>query len=202
MGLFLLIGLFCLLAVIGFFATGRPFKFAFGGIVLLIATVFVLLIIIVIWTMAAPCSAPFTDHSSAYCRNQTSTLTSNPAQIVPTSQVTTAVPSTGVLPTVVGQCDGTTITQIGTRLTDGSTGNPIPGTGSAIWYADGGYQVSYDTVQGIADSQIGDHVNLCLVSIPTNCPIGDNRGRVYQATNLRTGENWEASDAEHSCGGA
>jgi hypothetical protein len=125
-----------------------------------------------------------------------------PTAPAPINQAATVVPSTGILPTVVGQCDGTTNTQIGTRLTDGSTGNPIPGTGSAIWYADGGYQVSYDTVQGIADSQIGDHVNLCLVSIPTNCPIGDNRGRVYQATNLRTGENWEASDAEHSCGGA
>ena len=192
-------------SVIGFFATGRPFKFAFGGIVFLVAVVFVLLIVVVIWTLAAPCSAPFTDHSSTYCRNQASTptSTSDSTQTAPTTNKTnTAAPSTGALPTVVGQCDGTTISQIGTRLTDGATGNPIPGTGSAIWYADGGYQVSYDTIQGIIDSQIGDQVSLCLVSIPDNCPPGDNRGRVYQATNLRTGENWEASDAEHSCGGA
>jgi hypothetical protein len=125
-----------------------------------------------------------------------------PATQTTINQVTAPVVSTGVLPTMVGQCDSTTVTQIGTRLTDGSTGNPIPGTGSAIWYADGGYQVSYDTIQGVSNSQVGDRTNLCLVSIPANCPPGDNRGRVYQATNLRTNESWEASDAEHSCGGA
>ena len=70
MALPLLIGLFCLLAVIGFFATGHPFKFALGGIVALIALAFVLIAVIVVWTMAAPCSAPFADHSSVYCQNQ------------------------------------------------------------------------------------------------------------------------------------
>jgi cytochrome c oxidase assembly factor CtaG len=70
MGWFLLIGLFCLLAVIGYFITGRPLSFAVGGIVLLAAIVFVLFVILVIWSMTAPCSAPFADHSSAYCQNQ------------------------------------------------------------------------------------------------------------------------------------
>lgn len=161
---------------------------------------FALLAIVVIWTIAAPCSAPFTDHNSTQCQAQGSTSIA-PSQPVEEQTVQTPTQS-GVLPSVVGQCDSTTVTQIGTRLTDGSTGSPIPGSGSAIWYRDGGYQVSYDSIQGVTDSQIGDHINLCLVSIPTNCPAGDNRGRVYQATNLRTNENWEASDAEHSCGGA
>ena len=26
--------------------------------------------------------------------------------------------------------------------------------------------------------------------------------KVYRATNLRTGESWEAPDSQHSCGGA
>jgi hypothetical protein len=67
MTLFLIVGIFCVLAVIGFFITGRPFKFAIGGIVFLIALVFVSLVVIVIWTVSAPCSAPFTDHNSASC---------------------------------------------------------------------------------------------------------------------------------------
>ncbi len=107
-----------------------------------------------------------------------------------------AAASTGVLPTKVGQCDGTTISQIGTRLQN------VAGSGSAVNYADGGYQVSYDTIQNVQDWSVGDSVNLCLVSIPTNCPPGDNCGKVYDATNLRTGETWEAQDSEHSCGGA
>jgi hypothetical protein len=72
---FLLIGLFCLLAVIGFFITGRPFKFAISGIVFLIALVFVSLVVIVIWIMSSPCSAPFTDHNSAYCQNKNGSTT-------------------------------------------------------------------------------------------------------------------------------
>lgn len=120
---------------------------------------------------------------------------------VPSNQAITADPSTGALPTEIGQCDGTTISQIGTRLVDGTTGQNVEGSGSAINYADGGYQVSYDTVSSVQDWSIGDQVNLCLVSVPTNCPPGDNRGKVYDATNIRTGETWEAQDSEHSCGG-
>lgn len=112
-----------------------------------------------------------------------------------------AAPSTGALPTTVGQCDGTTVSKIGTRLTD-AQGNDMPWTGPAINYADGGYQVSYDAAPNMQDWVIGDQINLCLVSVPTDCPPGDNRGKVYDATNLRTGEVWEAQDSEHSCGGA
>lgn len=46
---------------------------------------------------------------------------------------------------VVPQCATTTISQIGTRLIDGS-GRNVPDSGSAISYANGGVQVSYDTV--------------------------------------------------------
>jgi hypothetical protein len=99
------------------------------------------------------------------------------------------------LPTEVGACSKTTIADIGYRLGD-------PGTGSAISYDNGGGQVSYDTIPGIHRSKIGDAVQLCLVSVPEDCPPGDDRGKIYRATNLRTGESWEAPDSAHSCGGA
>jgi hypothetical protein len=106
------------------------------------------------------------------------------------------------LPTKVGECSKTAVLKIETRLVDGSTGQPIAGSGSAIEYTNGGYQVSYGTIQGVKNSHVGDEINLCLLYIPTNCPLRDNRGKIYSATNLRTGENWEAPDAEHMCGGA
>ena len=99
------------------------------------------------------------------------------------------------LPTEIGACSETTIEDIGYRLGD-------PDSGSAISYANGGVQVSYDTIPEIHRSRVGDPVRLCLVSIPEDCPPGDERGKVYSATNLRTGESWEAPDSQHSCGGA
>ena len=99
------------------------------------------------------------------------------------------------LPTEVGACSETTIEDIGYRL-------GAPESGSAISYANGGGQVSYDTIPEIHRSRVGDPVRLCLVSIPEDCPPGDDRGKDYSATNLRTGESWEAPDSQHSCGGA
>ena len=162
----------------------------------------VAIVSLIVWVMTAHPSSPAPTSNFQNPVGAVGTSEAAPTTPIAINLNATAVPSTGVLPTVVGQCDGTIISQIGTRLTDGSTGNPILGTGSAIWYADGGRQISYNTIQGVTDSQVGDRVNLCLVSVPTNCPPGDNRGRVYQATNLRTGGSWEAPDAEHSCGGA
>ena len=100
------------------------------------------------------------------------------------------------LPTRVGTCSVTTVKQVEPRL------EGMPGSGSAIAYQNGGYQVSYDTIPAIEASRPGDPVRLCLVSVPRNCPPGDMRGRVYRATNLRTKGTWTAADAEHSCGGA
>lgn len=106
------------------------------------------------------------------------------------------------LPIRVGQCAATTVKRVETRLVDGSTNQPMPGSGSAITFANGGYQVSYDTIAAITASRAGDPVRLCLVSIPEGCPPGDARGRQYKATNLRTKASWTLPDAEHSCGGA
>lgn len=100
------------------------------------------------------------------------------------------------LPTAVGRCSETTVKRTGSRLSG------QPDSGSVIEYANGGVQISYDVIAGIRHSAPGDRVKLCLVSVPKNCPPGDNRGRVYRATNLRTDESWQAPDAQHMCGGA
>ena len=99
------------------------------------------------------------------------------------------------LPTEIGSCSNTTIADIGYRLGE-------PDTGSAVSYANGGVQISYDTIPEIHHSKVGDAVTLCLVSLPEDCPPDDDRGKIYRATNLRTGEMWEAPDSQHSCGGA
>lgn len=103
---------------------------------------------------------------------------------------------TGSIPAKIGECSKTKVSEIGTRL------EGIAGSGSFIKYTNGIIQVSYNAVKGIEDSLVGDIVNLCLLSIPTNCPSGDVRGKTYSGKNLRSGESWQASDSEHSCGGA
>ncbi len=108
----------------------------------------------------------------------------------------------GGLPAHVGACVKTRIKSIETRLVDSSANKPIPGSGSAVTFNNGGYQVSYDTVPAIEHSKAGDHVRMCLVSIPRHCPKGDDRGRVYRTTNLRTHQTWKLPDSEHMCGGA
>jgi hypothetical protein len=106
------------------------------------------------------------------------------------------------LPVRIGQCSTTTVEQVETRLVDGSTNQPMPGSGSAIEFANGGYQVSYDQVPAVDRSRPGDPVSMCLVSVPRHCPPGDDRGRMYKTTNLRTRGSWTLPDAEHECGGA
>jgi hypothetical protein len=106
------------------------------------------------------------------------------------------------LPTRVGQCATSAVKRVETRLIDGVTHRPTPGSGSAIVFANGGYQVSYDTIAAVEASRPGDAVRICLVSIPEGCPPGDDRGREYTTTNLRTKASWTLPDSEHSCGGA
>ncbi|MBV1707029.1 MAG: hypothetical protein KGQ37_07460 [Hyphomicrobiales bacterium] len=99
--------------------------------------------------------------------------------------------------TRVGQCEMTRIKQIMGRIT------PRPdNSGTGIAYADGVMGFSYQFIAAIARSRAGDRVRLCLVSVPKNCPPGDNRGRFYSARNMRTGASWKLPDAEHMCGGA
>jgi hypothetical protein len=105
------------------------------------------------------------------------------------------------LPIRVGQCVDTYVAKVMTRLADG-TNTPVAGSGSAISFVNGGYQVSYEQEPAVDSSRPGDPVRMCLVSIPRNCPPGDDRGREYKTTNLRTHKTWSLPDSEHMCGGA
>lgn len=104
----------------------------------------------------------------------------------------------GALPTQVGACGETTISFIGGRL----EGDDNFETGTAVQFDNGGVQISYDREEGVVNSRVGDPVRICLVSVPEGCPPGDERGKVYAATNLRTGDSWEMPDSSHMCGGA
>jgi uncharacterized protein len=107
-------------------------------------------------------------------------------------------------PTRVGQCAVTQIGKISTRF-GGELKEPetkLLDPGSVVNYTNQGHQVSYSFVPSLYDSRVGDHILLCLASLPKNCPLGDSRGQTYSATNLRTGGSWLLPDAQHSCGGA
>lgn len=108
----------------------------------------------------------------------------------------------GTLPTREGTCIWTKISRIEHRLQIGENGPFLPNSGSAVEFANGGYQVSYEEVDAVHHSRNGDPVLMCLITIPRNCPAGDARGRWYTTTNTRTMESWTMPDAEHSCGGA
>lgn len=123
----------------------------------------------------------------------------NPAQIEAPADQSVAVDdatTAGPKPANVGDCVETTVTLVGPRL------EGLVDSGSGVEYANGMGQVSYDVLPGVANSLVGDPVRLCLVSVPENCPPGDDRGRVYAGTNLRTNETWTAPDSQHMCGGA
>lgn len=100
------------------------------------------------------------------------------------------------VPTEVGQCVRTSIERIGSRL------EGMPDSGDAVAYANGISGVSYDVVTGLRLSRAGDPVELCLTALPQDCPPGDDRGKLYRATNLKNSESWELPDAAHMCGGA
>lgn len=111
---------------------------------------------------------------------------------------------TAGLPVRVAQCTKTKISAIGDRFGHvlKPPANDTDGTGSGVSFADGGSQVSYSFVPELARSAIGDDVLVCLVSLPQDCPKGDDRGKVYSTTDMRTGGSWQMPDSEHSCGGA
>lgn len=105
-------------------------------------------------------------------------------------------------PARVGTCAYTFVRAVTQRLEDGRTHRVIPNSGSAVEFGNGVYQVSYDQVPAVNNSRRGDHVFICLIKLPENCPPGDDRGKIYTATNLRTLESWTLPDAQHMCGGA
>jgi uncharacterized protein len=109
-------------------------------------------------------------------------------------------PPITTLPHQIGQCTITKIASISTRF--GEELKPEPEDGTAVTFANGGLQISYNYEPDVAKSHIGDEVLLCLVSVPKDCPTGDDRGKIYSATNLNTVGSWLLPDAQHSCGGA
>lgn len=98
----------------------------------------------------------------------------------------------------VGQCVTTRITSIGGRL----QGDKSYESGMHFDTAAGVGGVGYEVVPALRRSRVGDRVRSCLVFIPRRCPPGDDRGRIYRTTNLRTHESWRMSDSQHACGGA
>ena len=108
------------------------------------------------------------------------------------------------LPQNVGQCVRTSIVNIADRFGEKllpTIGNQFdPGT--SVTFTNSGFQVSYDRIPEIYRSRVGDAVLMCLISLPQDCPPGDDRGRIYTTTNLRTQESWTLPDSQHSCGGA
>ncbi len=48
----------------------------------------------------------------------------------------------------------------------------------------------------------GDKVKLCLQALPTDCPKGDDRGKIYSVTNYKNNMSFVGVDAWHLCGGA
>jgi uncharacterized protein len=114
------------------------------------------------------------------------------------------LPNETDIPTQIGHCTVTKITLIGTRFEDRLGARPPAGEdhGTTVQYENKGVGVSYVYEEGVAASRIGDEVLMCLVSIPKDCPAGDDRGRVYSGTNLRTKGSWQLPDSQHMCGGA
>jgi hypothetical protein len=106
------------------------------------------------------------------------------------------------LPTLEGTCVRSKIAAVEQRLRDAPNGPFIPGSGSAVRFANGGYQVAYAEIEAVQNSRTRDPVFICLIRIPRGCPAGDARGRVYTTTNLRTLESWTMPDSEHQCGRA
>ena len=105
----------------------------------------------------------------------------------------------------VGECAVATVTEISYRLCAPDDANvciPNPGSGSFVNLSNGISGVSYEKVEQIHRSEVGDPVIACLSEVPKDCPPSDDRGYVWGVTNQRTGESWQLPDAEHQCGGA
>jgi uncharacterized protein len=105
------------------------------------------------------------------------------------------------MPTKIGDCAVTHIAELTTRF-----GDPLAtadaNAGSRVSFSNGGGLVSYGREEGLANSEIGDPAVVCLMSIPRDCPAGDDRGKVYYGVDLTRHGTWMLPDSQHGCGGA
>ncbi|MEO9168336.1 MAG: hypothetical protein ABI230_08035 [Aestuariivirga sp.] len=107
----------------------------------------------------------------------------------------------------IGECTLSKVVQFGPRLCNSdATGDcpdnlPFDDSGDEINASNGTHGVDYDRVPVLEKSKLGDTVLLCLKSIPTHCPINDDRGYFWTWKNLRTGGIWGLTDSQHMCGG-
>ena len=105
------------------------------------------------------------------------------------------------LPDAIGACAPTHIAKLTTRF-----GEPLrgadPSSGVGMEFSNGGGQVSYDVPDALYDARPRDQIMVCLMSIPRDCPAGDERGRIYYSVDLRTQGTWVMPDSQHMCGGA
>ncbi|UVK45394.1 hypothetical protein BPNPMPFG_000925 [Mesorhizobium sp. AR07] len=106
------------------------------------------------------------------------------------------------LPSAIGQCASTHIETLTARLGDDPLETASPDAGSAATFTNGGTAVSYDREAGLVSSKVGEPVVMCLMSIPRDCPKGDERGRIYYSLNLVAKGTWALPDSQHLCGGA
>ena len=113
-------------------------------------------------------------------------------------------PSNNSIPQTSGQCVLTKIKSITTRWGEEIT-NDNAGDGTSVEYDNGGSLVEYqrsDTFTNMSNVvKAGHPAVMCLVSIPHDCPIGDDRGRVFYSYDLVTATDWLMADSQHSCGG-
>jgi hypothetical protein len=108
------------------------------------------------------------------------------------------------VPARIGTCVATTIARIGTRFSDRLVKPQRDGLdeGTSVDLKNGVYGISYAYVEAVARSRVGDRAITCLVALPKGCPKGDDRGKMYTTTNLRTLDSWTLPDSQHMCGGA
>ncbi len=102
----------------------------------------------------------------------------------------------------VGQCQVTRIEMVAPQARPGQPRSDFGPSSTSVSFANGVHQFSYDLEWPVMLSRPGDRARVCLVSIPQHCPPGDDRGRDYAVTNLRTGAKWRLYDSQHMCGGA
>lgn len=106
------------------------------------------------------------------------------------------------MPTRLGSCVQTRISALEHRIRSGMNGPFDPNSGSAVRYANGGYQSSFSELPAVHNSRVGDPIQLCLTKLPgPNCHAeGGVNGSIYTAKNRRTGQSWTMIDSPGVCG--